>query len=66
MNEAFVAIRNVAETNEKDTTTTTKSLNLVLVEEKRKHSGGWNGVGSDPTRVNWNGMNAPTVGDEET
>ena len=33
MNEAFVALRNVAETNTKDTTTA-KSLNLVLVEKQ--------------------------------
>ncbi len=33
MNEAFVAMRNVAKTNKQDTTTA-KSLNLVQVEKK--------------------------------
>ena len=40
MNEAFVALRNVAKTSEQDTTTTTKSLNLVPVK-KMKFEKGW-------------------------
>ena len=39
MNEAFVAMRNVAETSKQDTTTT-ESLKLVLLVEKWK-SFGW-------------------------
>ena len=38
MNEAFAAIRNVAETNTENTTTA-KSLKLVLVEKMEKLSG---------------------------
>ena len=38
MNEAFVAIRNVAETNTENTTTA-KSLKLVLVEKMEKLNG---------------------------
>ena len=35
MNDAFVALRNVAKTNKQDATTA-KSLNLVLVEKNEK------------------------------
>ena len=38
VNEVFVAIRNVAETNTEDTTTA-KSLKLVLIEKMEKLDG---------------------------
>ena len=40
MGEAFVAIRHVAETNTQEATTTTESLNLVLVETRNNFEEG--------------------------